>query len=352
MKYKFEAFKIEEKVLATNTNEISNMYMIKMDYETLVNICGIGNVSINRQVDPTRARKMVKYIKDKESFYPPLIVATTKKNAVVYDDIKKIINIDSEKLSTNHDLLVIDGQHRYTSIKYLIEEDKSCALNRYQSVFFIDNLNEFQQRKIFVDINNNAKKVTTGTKLRLEKTLINYISLSVVDNNIKIQEKIVMDENQTGDLNDIPYKFIIRGNEKLLDRIDKDYDKDILDLNDVDKFLKLVHTVWVNIFNIIEVAQINDYQIVSNEAFYIAFCDYMRNTFDSAVYNIDNSIIEDIDFDKFSEDVSKIKEDVVKKLNYINDIYYKSKLTRTKERCNKIFDLITEVINESGEKDA
>lgn len=343
MKYKFDAIKVENKNLSPNTDEVSNMYIVKINYSSLIELCGIGKVSINRDVDPERAKKMVKYIRNQEAFYPPLIVATTKKNLVIYDEIQKTISIDGDKLSNNQDMLVIDGQHRYTSIKYLGEESEELIKNRYQSIFLIDNLTEFQQRKIFIDINDTAKKVTTGTKLRLGKNLINYISLNLINSSESVQQKVVMDVNQTSDVNRIPYKFIIRGNEKLLAKVDEDFDKDKIDIIQVDKVLPSILTIWEEIFSIIEKAIEESCNIITNEAFYIAICEYIEVIFNKHLYETENY---NIDENAFSQSLNAIVSKVKENIKLIDNQYYTNPLNRTKDRCDKIYSLIQEVVEE------
>ena len=155
-----------------NTNDKSKIYIAKINYKDLSSVCKFGNVSINREVDDDRAAKMVEYIKGKGSFYPTIVVATNKKNLIDYDVNKKRIMM---KIKDEQDkFIVLDGQHRFESINLLLEDNSD--INRYQSVFIIENMNNFQQRKVFLDINDTPKRVTTGTKLRFDKTIANYFS--------------------------------------------------------------------------------------------------------------------------------------------------------------------------------
>lgn len=339
MKYTFDAIKIDEKILSINTEEVSRMYMIKMDYESLIELCGVGKVSINRVVDTYRSGKMKNYIREKNAFYPPLIVATTKKNLIIYDVEKKTIRIDEEKLIKNKDMLVIDGQHRYTSIKMLKEEDRNLISNRYQAIFLIDNLNEFQQRKTFIDINDNAKKVTTGTRLRLDKTLINYISLSIVDNCIGIQKRISMDGNQTVSLKKIPYKFIIRGNEKLVKKIDDDYDRNKIDIAIVDKILSSLYIIWDEVFKIVDLAEEKQCNIVINEVFFIAVCIICEGILIEDIYN---KVLNKVTIDKieFKKNISSQIDKIMSSLDMIDKLYYEADLNRAKEKYEKIVEII------------
>lgn len=343
MKYIFDSIKIDEKSFTGNNKEKSKMYLVKISYKDLIDICGVGKVSINRGVDVIRAGKMKKYIRMPDSFYPPLIVATTKKNLVVYDDEKKQISIHKDRLEKQKDMLVIDGQHRYTSIKLLKEEDEESINNRYQSIYLIDNLNEFQQRKIFIDINNTGIKVSTGTKLRLDKNLINYISLSIVNNSEIIQARISMDGNQTKTTEKIPYKFIIRGNEKLLKEVDSEYEKNNLDIRIIDKMLIHIYKIWDGIFNIVNLTEENMYKVLTNEVFYTAVCNNIIDIFNEYIYyKVKND--EEVCKDEFNEKLDKIFDVLNRRIEDINKEYYAKNLNSSKQRFNEINDIISKYI--------
>lgn len=339
MIYEFEAIKIEEKKLIEKTKEISCMYIVKFDYKSLIDICTIGKISINRDVEEDRAKKMVNYIKDVHAFYPPIIVATLKKNLIKYDSINNRIHIDSDKFVKNNDLIVIDGQHRFRSIELLSEENSTLIENRYQSVFLIDNINEFQQRKIFIDINNTSRKVTTGTKLRFEKNIINYISLNLVNNSEKIQQKITMDDNQTTTTDELPYKFIIRGNERLLKKIDSFYEKRKIKIDDIDNLLEIIKDFWEKVFEIIDESAKLECGVATNEAFYIALCEMAEEKFNCCIF--DGEELEENPTGKFLEslvtdDLDKIKQNIEE----INKEYYKRPLNKTKDRIDTLLNLM------------
>ncbi len=124
-----DGIKIQE-IKMGDTESKSNIYIAKIEYNELNKVCKLGNVSINREVDSDRAEAMVKYIEDENTFYPTIVVATSKKNIIDYNEVKKTIEI---KVKDDKDkFIVLDGQHRFKSIDLLTDED--LKNDRYQSV--------------------------------------------------------------------------------------------------------------------------------------------------------------------------------------------------------------------------
>lgn len=336
MNYKFDGIKIDEKRISENSEEISSIYMLNVGFKDLVEICGIGKISINREVDECRAKKMVDYIKDNSTFYPTILVATTKKNLINYDKKNKIININSGNgFKKNKDIIVIDGQHRYKSIELLLKEDLKSNQERYQSVLLLDNINEFQQRKIFVDVNDNSRKVTVGTKLRLEKNIVNYISLVMVDRINYLTERVAMDDNQTKEFDKIPYKFIIKGNKELLTDIEISYNKKEIELYEVDVLIEEIIKVWNKIFEVIKKGVENNCNIVLTEVFYIALCQEVFNAYKKKSNSIDKNFTYNDCIDEFFENLKR----GIEKINFR---FYSKDRNKIKEKINKLTELMGE----------
>jgi len=311
MGFNIDAIKIDE-VEIENTNEKSSIYVAKVEYKELNKICKLGNVSINREVDDDRAEKMVDYIKKKGSFYPTIVVATTKKNIIDYSDMKKKIEV---RIREEQDkFIVLDGQHRFESINLLVKENPN--IERYQSVLLIENINDFQQRKIFVDINDTPRKVTTGTKLRFEKTIANYYSLSFVDFRDDVLECILMDDNQTSNNKEIPYKYIVKFNEKLINVLQKNFARGKLTMTEIDQYKESIFQINNMLIEILKFSQNNDNQITRYELFYIVlgeiFSCYMSNSLNTK---------EELEINKIQDEFTIIKNNLPKiSSDFLDDI--------------------------------
>lgn len=293
-----EAIKIEELELVEN-NDKSNIYIAKVEYSDLNKICKLGNVSINREVDLDRAEKMVEYIKNRGAFYPTIVVATTKKNIIEYNDLKKSAEI---KIRDEQDkFIVLDGQHRFNSIN-LIPEEVSIR-GRYQSVLIVENINNFQQRKLFLDINDTPRRVTTGTKLRFDKTIANYISLSLVDSRESILSYVLMDDNQTSTNKKIPYKYIVKFNEKLISILSQNFKKGNIDLITIDKYKEEILQINNYMIDLVEFTQCENYEITKYELYYIVLGEKFSNYIKDAYLR--NKCI---DLEKIKKDFKVIEE--------------------------------------------
>jgi len=325
-----EAIKIDEIEIGEIT-EKSNIYVAKILYNDLNKVCKLGNVSINREVDNDRAEKMVEYIKTKGSFYPTLVAATTKKNIIDYNEKKKNIEI---KIKDEQDkFIVLDGQHRFQSINYLLKEEGN--IERYQSVLLIENMNNFQQRKTFLDINDTPRRVTTGTKLRFDKTIANYYSLSFIDKRDNVLKYILMDDNQTANNEKIPYKYIVKFNDKLISIISKEFKKGKLKFTQIDSYKKSILIINGILADIIEQSQKNDDQITRYELFYTVLGEllslYIEESFTNGC---------EIDVSKVEEDLNLVKEH----LSEISSGFLENIPTNQSLKKEKIKDLICNVL--------
>lgn len=330
MNFTVEAIKIDE-IEIGEINEKSNLFIAKILYKDLNKICKLGNVSINREVDDDRAEKMVEYIKAKGAFYPTLVVATTKKNIIDYNEKKRNIEI---KIKDEQDkFIVLDGQHRFQSINYLLKEEGD--IKRYQSVLLIENMNNFQQRKTFLDINDTPRRVTTGTKLRFDKTIANYYSLSFIDKRENVLKYILMDDNQTANNEKIPYKYIVKFNDKLISIISKAFKKGNLKFPEVDYYKEPILAINDILVDIIEQSQNNNNQITRYELFYTVLGELL------------SSYIEDSFINKCEIDLTKVKDElnlIKVQLSEISTKFLEDVPTsQTLKKC-KIKTLICEVL--------
>ncbi len=355
--YKLDAIKIEEKSLIDGSNEKSNMYMINISFKELIEICSLGHISINREVQRVRAEKMVQFIKAKSAFYPPLIVAVNKKDLINYSSKEKRIVIKKEKIK--NEIVVIDGQHRFMSIKLWLEEmtlEDIDNLERYQSVFLVDNISEYQQRKLFMDINNNAKKVNVGTKLRLEKSIANYFTLKILNDNEELLRRIKMDDDQLYVSKDqstckkYPYKFLMDLNKKMLDKISKDFNKNNITFEDIKGLDEKINSIWEKIIEIMisiykdENDNEIEINIITNNVFYeeigIILKDYINNFFYRESEEEENDFI-----DKAIEFLEKIRLNMLD----IDKSYHQSDKSTMKNRRDSIKEIFDQLRGESNE---
>ncbi|AMN35783.1 DNA sulfur modification protein DndB [Clostridium perfringens] len=325
----FDAIKIDEIKLDNNT-ENSNIYILKVSYSDLDKLFKIGNISINREVEEERAKKMSEYIKDKNSFYPTIVAATNTKNLINYNENLKTISV--KLLGENDKFIVIDGQHRFKSIVGLTEKFD----NRYQSVLLIDNINDFQQRKIFIDINDTPKKVTTGTKLRFKKNIENYITLSFLNFDEDILDYIDMDENQAGKNETIPYKYLYRFNEKLLKVLSNNFNKEKILLSEIDNtYMEDLLLINSKIKELI-VDELKNESIIKYEVFYIELglkCSNELNRYFSENKKIDET--------KIGEIIQKV-DNIKISIKDISDRFLQKKCKNQSDRKNAIEEILGE----------
>lgn len=262
MDIKVDALQIDE--IELNEEEKSKIYVIKVSYSDLKNLCRLGNIAINRELDEDRALEMVDYINSKSSFYPTLVVSTVKKDNIDYQETEKSMVITIKK--DEDKFIVLDGQHRFQSINLISDEE--LKKERYQSILLVENINDFKQRKLFMDINNTPRKVKTGTKCRFEKTISNYISLKLINNRESALKYITMDENQTKDNNKIPYKYIVKFNEKFINLLEKGFKQEKYKLENIDKVMTEVLEVNKLLLDLIEFSQISDINVTTYEVMY------------------------------------------------------------------------------------
>lgn len=244
---RFMAIRLDEK-------EYSNKYIAVMTFKQLTELTEIKSLSNNREVNPDRASEMMEFIKDEKAFYPPLILSTNKK-ILNYKNNEIHIRYDKKNSAEEKPFSIIDGQHRFQSIEKLCEsigDDKSQIFNRLQSIFIIENISDVEQRKIFIDINENAKKVTLATKERFKITLANYMGLKIIKDNDILKGNINMDIEKTEKIDKYPYKYVIAANKILLFDLEKRYLRNEFKLNDLEEVADLLNEFWSNIYTFIK----------------------------------------------------------------------------------------------------
>lgn len=327
MNITLDGIKIDEIELG-DSSDISNLYIARICYKNIHEVCKLGNVSINREIDRDRAKKMVDYIKKKGSFYPTIVVATNSKNTIKYNEMFKTIDISIN--DENDKFIVLDGQHRFESINLI--DDKQLTEKRYQSMLIVENMNNFQQRRLFLDINDTPKRVSTGTKLRFDKTIANYFSLMLLDKNDKVLDYILMDDNQTASNKEIPYKYIVRFNEKLLISISKMFKDNKCKLRDIETVKDFIILIDEKLIELIEFSQKENLEITRFEIFYIQLGEKLSE-------NI--KIKKENEFDVDLENSIKYLDEIIKNLKDISERFTKPETPKTpSDKKMKIIELI------------
>lgn len=246
-------------------------------YKDLVKYALLKPLTVNRLTNPNRVNKMKEYIEKPESIYPPLVIALEIGCNYSYNNNELFIGGESDDLILEEDrLIIIDGQHRYLSIKELIDtcEDDEI-LNRKQAVFILNNMSDLEQRHMFMEINDNMQKVSSVSRRIFEVKIPNYISLRTIIN-LDIVRKINIKNDQCTEY--YPYKFILSGNQLLFKDIElENFNNETL-LNDLEKYIKCSEYIWDSILKFIEKntvlnigiseeANLNDYKSIKTEIF-------------------------------------------------------------------------------------
>lgn len=304
-------------------------------YCDLVKYGFLKELTVNRITDEARLPKMEEYIRQPESIYPPIVVALEK-------SVKKSYNINTKELiiekgisenSDNNILVIIDGQHRFLSIEEIIKEDNIEGFDkRKQSIFILTDMSDIEQRDLFIQINDNMKRVSSVSKNILDVTIPNYISLKTIKE-LDIINKVNMRNDQCTKV--YPYKFILEGNKVLFKNLKIDNFDECKLLEVLNHYSMVGTSIWKRILEYIESNSslelgivdkkkitTNDYSIIKTEAFIKAiFCiikddeELHKQIVDSEsdIATIDNKIekyiklLNNINFGD-EEDIKRIKK--------------------------------------------
>jgi hypothetical protein len=238
MKKRFKAILVDTVSLYENNSTTKyDIYSAVIPFKDLIEICKIKSISTNREVDEVRALKMKDYIKQSTAFYPPLIISTDRKGQLVHNELtSEMTYFESENYMT-----IIDGQHRFKSIELLLMQNE--VIHKKQSVFILDGISDLKRREVFIDINDKAKRVSTGDKARYSLKVSNYLSLKFIEEKFN-KERIDWGATQFQGNGKYPYKFVEKGSEQLLKDIEKDYKKGDISLEDLSGLEKIIFHIW------------------------------------------------------------------------------------------------------------
>lgn len=323
-------FKIEAIMLNRNDemDEKKDLYIASVTFDELINICCLGNIAINRGVKEERAQKMTQYIVDTNSFYPPIVVSSSYCNNLKYDEFTNKLSLNIKKEEDK--LTIIDGQHRYLSIKNLLENKENKAhSSRKQSIFIINGINEYEQRKIFMDINNTASSVKTGTKIRFENNLANYFSLVVIDEIREFKQIISMEINQTSDPKVIPYKYIVFFNKAMVKVLNEKFTNGEKNFSEIKSYGAEIVEIWKRIYKLISNCIDSEDKIITNEVFFIALGEIISENF--TIGNMEISELENY--------IKNIENNITT----ISEKYFKEKFNLKNDKVKKIIELLKEI---------
>lgn len=285
-----------------NKEDNKSNYSGYITYNDLVKHAYLKPLTVNRLTDDRRLGKMTKYIEEKGNIYPPLVIALEPECKFEYDSSKHQLLIDVHE-TQDRKFIIIDGQHRFRSIEELLKyKNDESTLSRKQSIFIITNVSDIDQRKLFMDINNNMKTVSNVSKRIFEVSIPNYISLYIIKN-LNIVKNINIKNDQC--TKSYPYKFILSGNKILFGGLDIDsYDEEQLEIN-LNKYKEKGFIIWKEILNFIEKntklelkinklnANINNYKSIKTEIFINAFMTVLMKENNNLIEN-DNDILKNI----------------------------------------------------------
>lgn len=263
-------------------------------YKDLVNYALLKPLTVNRLTDSKRLKKMKEYIEKVDSIYPPIVIALEKGCDWFYKNDELILEDDSSEITDNNRLVIIDGQHRFLSIKKLVEsfEDDKEISNRRQAVFIVNNMTDIEQRNLFMEINDNMKRVSSVSKRIFSVEIANYISLKTIIN-IGITKKINIKNDQSTEF--YPYKFILNGNQVLFGDIELESFNSSSLLESLDKYSVYSECVWRKVLSFIEEnssikigladkPNIRNYQSIKTEVFINSLFSILSK--DIKIYNL------------------------------------------------------------------
>lgn len=317
-----------------------NVYVGYIRYNDLVKFGFLKPLTVNRITDDTRIKDMKEYIMKPDSNYPPIVVAVEEGCRTSYSTNKNELIIEKHSNENKlNKLVIIDGQHRYLSIKKLIEinENDQEILNRRQAVYILTDMSELEQRKCFMDINDNMKRVSSVSKRIFEISVPNYISLKILKI-LNIIKKINIKNDQCTTM--YPYKFIQSGNKILFGYIDyKVFNEDSI-IRVLDSYSEKACIIWgailkfiddntkLNIgFSSLEENSRKDYKSIKTEIFIKVFLEQFRMKY-SELEHIEsitderleqiideyiNSVVNELDFFANEEELNKLEKKLKEK---------------------------------------
>lgn len=322
-------------------------YIGYITFEQLSKHSQLKPLTVNRITDDNRITDMKDYISKNNSFYPPIVLALNDNSEFEYNRNRNTLSIDLQQ--NINPLVIIDGQHRYKSIKALIDDRSTYIQNatRRQAVYIVTNMSETEQRNIFMQINETMKQVSNVSRRIFKIEIPNYISLKTVkDLNIV---KMINFKNDQCTIK-YPYKFIIEGNRQVFSYLNyADFDSKTMSTH-LDKYSKISSIIWKSLLGYIEtntklkVGIIEDIKLkeknvkfIKTEAFINAFFKYF---IDKQKY-LNNINIECFDYKQLKADIDNIIKLISddKFLNNEEELVGTSK----KEKENKILEILNQI---------
>lgn len=154
------------KVLGTidiiNSNNKKGVLSSQMKIKDILSLHKIDK-TVNRDISYSRIPKIIKYIENEDTktgiFFPAFVFSFRG------DPLPYYHNDFELEIPTNEKLIVIDGQHRIKALETYIEKidkdnQKELFLNSSITVQIYFGLNIEDEKRLFADINSNAKRVS------------------------------------------------------------------------------------------------------------------------------------------------------------------------------------------------
>jgi DNA sulfur modification protein DndB len=163
-------------------------------------------------------------------------------------------------------IFAIDGQHRVEGIKIALEKDEEVIKDDQYSVIFIahidNDLGRKRTRRLFSDINTNAKQVSKGDRIIIDEDDINAIVARKLykdckyfntSNIISVSEQSNLDKEDSTHFTNLITLHTVNRHLKKLYRIPNGTKQN--DIDNIDSFYKITEEFYDFIFE-----NINDYK--------------------------------------------------------------------------------------------
>ncbi|MCS6112591.1 DGQHR domain-containing protein [Clostridium botulinum] len=149
---------------------------------------------VNRDLAYHRLPKLIKYFESADidiGIYLPAFVFSFRDNPINYYDQEN----DELTISPDHELIVLDGQHRIKALENYNEklknnpEKQQKFLNNNITVQIYFGLDIADERKLFTDINSNAKRVSMSLITQYDsRDILNLLiqELYQISNSLKV----------------------------------------------------------------------------------------------------------------------------------------------------------------------
>lgn len=300
-----------------------NCYLGSFNYEDISKyISTEESMEKNRMINIERFKEIETYIKlSKEStFFPPIILNTKKK----IEYLEGQINLEAGSL------IIIDGQHRISAIKSLMETEKTTYKNYKIPFVIIEDLSVETHRELFNIINDKSKNIEKNVLERFSPTQRNIICLKYISEEKALKNLIEWELKDSKEK--LVYLHFSKSNEKVINVL-----KEKIDVSENSKFYesedfyKAFKTFWDEYFSILKVTK--------NKMFWVK-----KVVIQAIVIEFEN-FIEESELEDINESIeSFIELNLPKELKVLykgkavqNDLCYKS--IRFYLKVNKLLEL-------------